>query len=123
MDISKLTISDNFDVEITMPNGAETDLIITVAGQDSDVYKKHAMSTRNKRIKDMQRGKKNNTTAEQLEESGVDLLVACSVGWRGFELNGEQIVFSADAVRDIYEQHAWIRDQVDVAIVDRSNFM
>jgi hypothetical protein len=71
------------------------------------------------------------TTAEQMEASATDLLVACTTGWRtvtrdakGVEVSsvptitfeGKPLEFSVANARLLYTRLLWIRTQVDEAI-------
>jgi len=123
MDLSKVQIDNSADINITLPDGTETDIVITVASQDSEQYRKKTLESRNKRMKDLQRGKKSQLTAEQLDEGGVDLLVACTIGWQNVEKDGKPLEFNDENVRSLYADFPWIKDQVDEAIADRANFM
>jgi len=123
MDISQLSIADTADVEITLPSGEATDIVIQVYGQDSDAYKKVSRKQQNSRLKDMQRGKKGNTTAEDIEARGFDLLVSCVASWSGVESGGKALECTPDNIRLLFKQLPFIKEQVDVAIADRVNFM
>lgn len=57
-----------------------------------------------------------------LAEDEFDLLVECSIGWRGFEDNGKPVKFTKEAVRTLYENSPAIAQQIDSFILDRRNF-
>jgi len=123
MDIATLKIDDNHDVKITLPNGEETDIVITVCGQDSDTYKAISRKQQNARLKDMQRGRKSAATAETLEERGLELLVACVTGWAGIQDGDKDLECNAENVKMVFEKLPFVKEQIDVAIGDRANFM
>lgn len=64
------------------------------------------------------------TPEESLAEF-VDLLVACTTGWRnvGIGEDAQPLEFTAENVRKIYTGWPLIRDQVDAFVVKRGNFI
>jgi hypothetical protein len=100
-----------------------TGIYITVLSKDSEVYKGIQKAQANSRFK--QFGKRTasaSLTAEELEEESLQLLVACTKSWRGMTYNGQALDCTEDNVRMIYERIPMVREQVDDAIHDRSNF-
>jgi hypothetical protein len=66
-------------------------------------------------------------TEEQSQEDEADLielLVTCTLGWRGVLEKGkkEPMLFTPDACRQLYQSFPVIRDQVDAFISSRANF-
>lgn len=107
-------------VDITHPvSGEVLGIKITVAGSDSDIYRKAQRQILNKRL--AQRAVK--TKAEEIENESLELLVKCTLGWEGVEEAGAPIPFSAEAARSLYKKYPWLREQVDTAIADRSLFL
>ena len=115
---------------------------ITVYGLDSKVCKDiQHRQTNNRLEKQAQKGnrKKPITTAEAMEADGLDLLVGCTKSWRTIvkdeagketgdrpeiELGeGEWLPCTPENARRVYEEVPWIKEQVDSAIGDRSNFL
>ncbi|MFN9087349.1 MAG: hypothetical protein ACK6DP_12370 [Gemmatimonas sp.] len=53
----------------------------------------------------------------------LDKLVALTVGWHGFEDDeGQPLAFTADAVRELYAQNPFVREQALGFIMDRARF-
>lgn len=101
---------------------------ITVLGKDSDAFKQTFRKKVNGRIAREAIAKKRGQnveppTIEDGEEDAIDLLVACTVGWRGLMRGDQAIEFSPEAARDLYRSTEWIRTQVDTAIADLALFM
>jgi hypothetical protein len=91
---------------------------ITLLGVDSWPYQEHAKAIQAKRVQRMVHSKAGgDTDAEEMA-----LLAACTVGWSGIVLDGQELKFSEGAARDLYQRFPWIKDQVDRFIGDRSNF-
>lgn len=125
---------DQFDLTEKANEGAEIELydkttgenlgvFITVAGLDSDVYRKAQMAQQNKRLKLMQnRRNKTDVTAEDLEREALELLAACTLSWRNMGKGGEELPCTKENVLSVYKRYRWIREQVDAAIADDSLF-
>jgi hypothetical protein len=123
-------------------NDLPMDEMITVLGSDSEACKKIQQRQTNHRLEvQAQKGnrKKPTTSAEAMEAEGLDLLVECTKSWRTLlkdekgkvvgsrpeiELaEGEWLEFTPENVRRLYEELPWIKEQIDQAIGDRSNFL
>lgn len=122
-----------FELELRQPvTNAPTGVFITVLGKDSKVFKDHIRAKGNERLRrdlmSRNRGKEAEAlTMERLEAETIELLVACTTGWRtadGSPLTmGEAVMeFNEANCRLVYAE-TWIRDQVDEAIGDLGNFL
>lgn len=104
------------------------DAFITILGRDSDTFqqafrrKVNARAAREaitrKRGRDVEP-----PTLEDHEADALDLIVACTTGWRGLSQGSDPLDFSADAARTLYTSHPWIKAQVDAAMSDLAVFM
>lgn len=121
MDIEKLGLNDTFDVEIKMPDGSETDIVITVCGPDSEQYKKSSYSLRQTRMEDQRKGVK--MTPERLDIQSGTFLAGCIYSWKGLESGGEPLECNVKTATDLITKHSWIKEQIDEAISNRVNFM
>jgi hypothetical protein len=54
------------------------------------------------------------------ESAQMVFLAECTKGWRGIADAGKEVVFSADKAAEIYRKYKAIREQVDLAIAQRS---
>ena len=113
------------DVVLRHPTtGEDTDIIIRVLGRDSDTFRKIETQQQRKRLDKMAKTKKmSSVSLEEVDEDAITLLAACTVGWTNVALNGEELPFSVNNAAMIYKRFMWIREQVDMAIGDRANFM
>jgi len=117
-----------FDIKIYHP-GTLVDLgiTITVLGKDSDEFQKVSRSQQKKRMAKMTKGgfRAQNLTPppEEIEADGLDILAKCTTGWSGVIVEGKEIEFSVDNATMIYTRFPWIKEQVDVAVGDRANFI
>lgn len=96
---------------------------ISLVGADSDVYQRQVNSMANKRAKRLRPGQFVPPTAEETTEAALELLAACTLGWKGMLLNGQEIPFSQENAVMIYRQFPWIKEQVDAFIGERANFL
>ena len=120
--------NEGFDVKIYDP-GTLVDLGITinVLGKDSDEFQKVSRSQSKKRLAKLTKGgfRAQNMTPppEEMEADGIELLAKCTKSWKGIVLGGKEIDFSHDNATMIYTRFPWIKEQVDIAVGDRANFI
>lgn len=108
------------EVQILDPSsGKLTDFHIKVLGPDSREWRK-AMKADLRRVWSRKKGEE--LTEEDLLDSDVDKLVAVTVGWRGLKSNGEEMPFTKDACKTLYERSPRVMDQVDMFLADSRNF-
>lgn len=109
-----------------------TPCTLTLLGGDSETAKRfdrqRAAAAQNRVVVSMfGKGKaRGNVTVEDIAEQAqhdLDKLVTLTVGWYGFEgEDDEPIPFSAEAVRELYEQDPDTREQAIQFIGDRAAF-
>ena len=101
-------------------NDDKTPMTITLVGEHSEEYKAVTRRWQNEVLRKPNR----KLTAEQVEERGIDLLVACTKGW-AIQWDQELLPFSPEAARELYSdrEHAWIKNQVETHIYEASNFL
>ena len=99
---------------------------ITLAGADSDIYRRFMAKIANKARQRIKPGRPYTPpTQEEDRENAVNLLVACTLGWEGIIMRGEEYPFSPENARVLYSDpgFSWLYDQVDGFIQDRANFL
>lgn len=98
----------------------EKPVVVVLYGQSSRKYRAAVSAMQNRQLK---RGKKQ-ATAEEMQSEGVELLVACSEKAINLELDGAAIDTPA-AFRKLYSDpaYSWLREQVDTALADVTNFL
>jgi hypothetical protein len=98
------------EMEIMHPvSGQPTGAFLLIRGVDSKTFRDASLEFNRKR---MEKGNENKDIA-------LDLSVAITAGWRGID----DVEFSADAVRKLYQDSPAIRAQVDAFFTVRRNFM
>jgi hypothetical protein len=96
---------------------------IRLAGSDSEIYRSAQRKAQNKRLS-LPRGRRNqNLTAEELEAEALDILSLCTLEFQGIILEGEALVCTQQTAKNLYTRFPWIREQVDVFIADRANYL
>jgi hypothetical protein len=98
-------------------------MTITLLGQDSKVYRKLQMGKQQAALNRMAKGKKAiDLDAEKLSEDSIEDLVKLTTAWTGFALDGKSLEFTSDNVRMVYNDWAWIKEQVQEFVGNRANF-
>jgi hypothetical protein len=118
---------DGAVLEVLHPtNDTKLGIKITVVGADSTIYRsfvnKQANAMRQKITPS--RGF-NMAPIEKDQEQATDLLVACTLGWEGIDMDGKKYPFSKENAKALYANpgFSWLREQVDKFIADRANFL
>jgi hypothetical protein len=71
----------------------------------------------------MSKGKKAvSMDADTLERDALDEVVALTVDWKGFELDGKKLSFNEENARMVYSEHEWLMQQAQEFVANRSNF-
>lgn len=123
-DIDLMEVADN-GVMFTLLHPitrAETDIKIKIHGSDSKIYRDAQRANQNKRIKGMQKNRNFHMTADEIEIEALNMLALCTTGWENMEKDGKKVPFSPENAKLIYKENPWIREQIEEAIGDRSNF-
>ena len=116
--------SDTVEVALVHPNtGAalknddKTPMTITVYASHSKEHKAVLHEQTNKRLKAMQSGKKQDFTAQDIEEATLTLLSKITADWN-ITYGGEKPKLSVAKAKELYEEVFWIKDQIEGALAD-----
>lgn len=119
--------NEGFDVQIYNPaTNEDLGIVITVLGKDSDEFQKVGRAQQKKRMARLNKGGFRTgaiLNPEEIEQDGIELLAACTKGWIGVVLEGKEIECNADNAVMLYKRFPWIKEQIDVAVGDRANFI
>jgi hypothetical protein len=123
---TKTVADEGFEFQLMDANDRPTPIWITVHGADSDAYERAQREQRRKFEKRAMRAGR--LTLEDLPDAQYELLAAVTIGWRvpsGQLLpDGKPFpAFSKAAAKDLYARYPVIRQQVDLAMKDRANFL
>lgn len=128
MDLSNYTsdlASKPFEVVIKHPvTGKDTNNVISVIGIDSPAAQACMDEQQARRFEEMAGAKDEAPKydpAKQREDI-IELLAACTVGWKNLEWQGNTLPFNSQNARMVYEKIPTIREQVNKAVGDRKNF-
>lgn len=96
---------------------------IQLLGSDSKEFMRISHKLQDKRLqKRFTRGKLKMSAAE-IEADALDLLVACTKGWKHVRIGQEVLPFNEENVRMVYNRFPWIKEQVDSFVNDRASFL
>ena len=128
MDLASLdlTKASNDGAWITLKHpatGEELSGKIKVVGKDSTKFIQLSEEFRRKTLDDMKSTKTMAQRMESAQEQSDAVLVACTIDWEGMMLDGKDLPFTEANVKMIYKRFNWIKEQIDVAIADRANFL
>jgi esterase/lipase len=129
MDLMNLKpTSDTVEVTITHPNTGDvlknddkTPMTITVYASHAKEHKAVLHEQTNKRLKAMQSGKKQDFTAQDIEEATLTLLSKITAEWN-ITYGGENPKLSVAKAKEIYDEVFWIKAQVEEALADSLDF-
>ena len=129
MDLMDLKPTSNtVEVALKHPNTGEllanddkSPMTITLHASHSKEYKSAFHEQTNKRLKDMQEGKKTEVTAQDMEEATLSMLSKVTASW-DITYNKKKPKLSVDVARDLYEEVFWIKDQLEEALADSLDF-
>lgn len=98
-------------------------MTIRLRGQDSNAYRKIKHKKQNAILARVSKGKKAaELEAEKLEADTIDELVALTINWSGFKLDGETLEATPENYRKVYTEWEWLRDQAAEFVANRANF-
>jgi hypothetical protein len=130
MDLSKYQgaakkFEDGIWIDIKDPYGNDTDMKVLVASYQSERVQKVRRQIGNKAIREQRRNPKKAGTVEELERATDDVVVACVVDWKGFEMNGEALPCTPENVRSVVvNPDLWfIVEQIDKSAEDQQSFL
>ncbi len=119
MDLANITVKETVDVNIDLPDGTPTDIVITAYTTDSKQYKAIIHKMQNENLY----SKRKKRTAEQIERKGIETVAKCTASWKNYINKGEIVECNKDNALELYTQHAWILDQVDIGMGARADFL
>ena len=130
MDSKNLTpASDTIEVILVHPNtleplmneGSDNEMSITLYAPHSKEYKKLVHEQTDKRLAQMQKSKKVQVSAADLEKSSIDILAKATKEW-DITYDGESPKLSVAKAKEIYSEYFWIKDQLEEAINETLDF-
>jgi hypothetical protein len=128
MDLASLdlTKASNDGAWITLKHpatGEELSGRIKIVGKDSTKFTQLSEEFKRKTLEDMKSNRTMSQRLENAQEQSDSILVACTLDWEGMMLDGKDLEFTESNVKMVYNRFNWIKEQIDVAIADRANFL
>ena len=128
MDFTKLDVTTAANagavMQVTHPSTGD-DLegtTITLLGQDSDIYQKE-IKKRAEQSLNGRGGRNKKVDLDDAKLKGAELLARLTTGWTGIAEGKTDIECSFENCVKIYLKYAWLREQVEQFITDRSHFL
>ena len=129
MDLMNLKpASDTVEVTLVHPNTGDilknddkSEMTITVYASHAKEHKAVLHEQTNKRLKAMQAGKKQEFTAQDIEEATLTLLSKVTAEWN-ITYGGEKPKLTVAKAKDLYDEVFWIKDQIEGALADSLDF-
>lgn len=102
-----------------------TDVVFQVVGLDSSAAQACMDLQQTMRVNELAKTEGQQEVLFDPKESRastIQLLVACTVGWKNLQWQGQELPFSPENAAMIYELVPSIKEQVDKAVGDRKRF-
>lgn len=113
---------DGVSVRIKLPDGTDSDIVLTVASYESERVKRTAREIGNKALLEQKRNPRKGESVEAIEDRTFAIAISSIVGWEGIEMDGKPLPFTRENVRMVLEKFPFIAEQVDAAASDRALF-
>lgn len=122
------------DVAAKAEEGAELEVLdpvtseavgvyIVLAGADSSVHRKATANLTKRRINGQKGFRAKGFDPEKAEAESIEILAACTLSWKGVQVDGAPLPCSRDNAIKMYTRFPWLREQVEQFISDRSEYL
>jgi hypothetical protein len=99
-------------------------VVVILLGEDSSTFQKLQRKNTNERLRRNLGGRgRLRVSMEEIESDALELLITCTVGWKGMAWDGEEKDPTPKNIREAYTLFPWLREQAQEFIADRSNFL
>ena len=121
----KIAFSESTEIQLVHPITEEpledtkgNPMMVEIFGKHTSAYK----NALNKLLKASQKKGKKQSSLQEAQKQGLDLLCDCIGGFKNLEIETEDGKLDPNDIRSVLEDAFWIKDQVDSAIMDLENF-
>lgn len=112
------------DLEVLDPvTGESVGVTITLAGADSTIHRKATATIAKRRMSNAKGFRNRALDPEKFEAESIEVLAACTLGWKGVVVDGAPLPCGRDNAVMLYTRFPWLREQVDQFISDRSAYL
>lgn len=120
-----VTKADGSGDPVLMANQQPLKLILL--GPDSKKYRQAFRTNTEKRIARSQAARNKRVDGGQefdlAEQESFDIVTGCTIGWNLVDASLNAVTFTPNAIREFYRRFPAARDQADVFIANRANFL
>jgi hypothetical protein len=112
------------ELELTLlGSGDKSGVFITLLGRDGTVFRS-IRDERSRAMTDRVQAGKGEYTPEEQDDMVCDTLSKLTLGWRNIEDDdGSELAFTKEKAYQIYRDHPAIREQANLFLADRGNFV
>lgn len=119
---TKRLSNEGVEIELkSLKTGKGTGAFIKVHGMDSDAFDAAKLESARELTEFVEAG--NTVTPEFRSGMTSRMLAACTISWRGIDVNGSEFPFTPANAVHLYTEYPSIREQINLAIGDRGNFV
>lgn len=112
------------ELEVLDPVTGETvGVFITLAGADSSVHRKATAMIAKRRMNGAKGFRSKSFDPEKFEAESIEVLAACTLGWKGVVVDGAALPCGRDNAIKLYTRFPWLREQVDQFVSDRTEYL
>ena len=124
MELSKLKANPSTVLDLIHPDPEQnpTGITITLASRDSDAVKAVMDKAMARRLAALRKGNQKPVSPSDIDAEAINALVAAVEGWAGLTEGGKPLECTADNVRALITDHAWVRRQLDEAMGNEALF-
>jgi len=124
IDLSTLVVpEDAIVMDVIHPRTKEKIAEIDLVSQESSLPSTIATRQTNRRLRVNPWALKKPVTKEEMEDEALDVLIACTKGWRGIDWDGQPLPCTPENVRMLYTRLPWLRREVGQFTGELSNFL
>jgi hypothetical protein len=121
---TKTRAGEGVEIELTdLRTGKGSGVFVRMMGMDADEFDEVFVQRQRQMAAMTENNAGRDLTRAQMVQVTVDLLAACTLGWRGLDTGGVPYEFNAANARRLYTDYPAIREQVNTAVADRTNFL
>ena len=103
--------------------GLDTDIKITLAGMDSDLFQEMNDDLKREVREKLKRGKEFELTPDEERDRDYERMVKATLGWSGVQEDGVDLPFSPDTALRVYREIPVIFRQVLAFVGGEANFL
>src|SRR3990172_3999151 len=104
-----------------LADGKPSGVFFMLLGKDGDEFRN--ISAERERFVSERIAGGGQLSAEEREELNLDMFARCTKGWRGLQDKSVPVPFSREKAKEVYSKYPGIREQANIFISERANFV